>query len=370
MTAAAQQFSLLMLSIQSQGMALSQWVDAQSEPWAAILRGLPISVAFLLGLLLVLLWKKNKNNQPVVNSKTSSAAQAVPAPSEAEEKLPLLQNELKATLQKNQLQKEHIESAKRALEVKDQQLGELKKQLSAAETHAAKAVDEKTPVLHNEEISQGAADLEPPPSPLAQAEVDFHHSSQNDVAESSSPQDQDQEKMMTVIPQGVDTRLPLIWDEVLVFRSHDASIWDQSVNESENHRAVLLKELPRDVAFLRLRRLDSGEGIVIPIQFNEVSEDGDERAVGFNGSNEEFYGARHLGIYSESLPQEVEVRFAFGGWGFGHGTRIEEKADSDPLNNQTTQACAWAGKKIASDTVMEITVFPRLPDLANSDQLI
>ena len=152
---------------------------------------------------------------------------------------------------------------------------------------------------------------------------------------------------------------PIEWDEVLVFRSSDPSIWNVSVNDGEDHCAIPLSEIPDNAAWLRLRRLDTGEGVVISVQTRDLTQDGGDRSSGFNGSNEEFYGARHLGIYGEDLPQEVETRFAYGGWGFGHR-----------VSGETAQACAWAGHEINGGIVMEITVFPRMPEISASDQFI
>jgi len=160
-------------------------------------------------------------------------------------------------------------------------------------------------------------------------------------------------------PAGIRPGTPSNWEELLVFRSNDPSIWNQSVNKGENHYAVSLKEVPNDATFLRLRRIDTSEGIIIPVQPSHLSQDGGDHSAGFNGSNEEFYGARHLGIYGEDLPQEVETHFAFGGWGFGHR-----------VDGETIQACAWAGQEIDGKTIMEITVFPSLPNLTAKDQLI
>jgi len=178
---------------------------------------------------------------------------------------------------------------------------------------------------------------------LVQAAPDFHQNERADIPkEITAP------------------KIPFDWDELLLFRSSDPSIWNQSVNEGSQHCAILLSEVPGNIAYLRLRRLDTGEGVVIAIQGSGgLNQDGGDLMVGFNGSNEEFYGARHLGIYSEESPQQVEIRFAYGGWGFGHR-----------LNNETAQACAWAGQEINSDTVIEITVFSRFPGLTDNDQLI
>jgi len=368
MTGLALEFSLLTASIQSQGLALSEWADALPEPWAQVLRWLPISGAFLLGLLVVLLWKRKAR----VESSTQGGEDKIKLPaaaaqSLAEEKLPLLQNELKVTLEKNQRQKTQIDSAQRALEVKDLQVEELQSQLSAAQRvehgeDQAKS-DKSLPALASNSTLEPREDLQEFASAsaqLAQAAVDFRNN-----LRAVPPIESGDAALIAVDPVGMEAETPDDWQELLLFRSCEPSIWNHKVNENENHCAISLDQVPEDVAYLRLRRLDSGQGLVISLQTRDLTQDGGDNIVAFNGSNEEFYGARHLGIYSESLPQEVEIRFALGGWGFGH---CADGVDGE--GSKTAQACAWAGQKINRDTVLEITVYPRLPELSADDQLI
>ena len=348
----SQRFLEILASIQSKGMALSEWADAYPEPWATVMRFLPISAAFLLGLCLVLLWSRKKPLVQAEELAEEPQASVVQPKSDAEKKLPLVQNELKLTLEKNKRQKERITSAKRALEVKDQELVERADELEKQDKELAKlrleilaateapALDTSAPPIKvepREDLQEFAAASEQ----LAQAAVDFR-------------QNLREEK-----PAEVESGTPEDWDEMLLFRANDPSIWNQPVSEGENHTAVPLSLVPANTAYLRLRRLDTGEGLVIAVQPRDLYQDGGDHIIGFNGSNEEFYSACHLGIYSEDLPQQVEVRFAYGGWGFGHHPE-----------NESAQACAWAGQKINDDTVMEITVFPRFPGLTDKDQLI
>lgn len=365
MTGLALEFPLLTASIQSRGLALSEWADALPEPWSQVLRWLPISGAFLLGLLVVVLWKrKTQVESTTQGGKGNIKLPAASAKSPAEEKLPLLQNELKVTLEKNQRQKIQIDSAQRALEVKDLQVEELQSQLSAAQRverdEDQAKLGRSLSMLASASVIEPREDLQEFVSAseqLAQAAADFRN---NLRAEPSL--ENGGAAFTDIDPVEVKTEKSDDWQEFLLFRSCEPSIWNHSVNENENHCAISLDQVPADVAFLRLRRLDSGQGLVIPLQIRDLTQDGGENLIAFNGSNEEFYGARHLGIYSESLPQEVEIRFALGGWGFGH---CSDSGDSKPA-----QACAWAGQKINADTVLEITVYPRLPELTDDDQLL
>ncbi len=347
MMGASLRFLEITASIQSQGLALSEWADAQPEPWEMVLRFLPISGAFFLGLLLVVFWKRRPFVVVSVEQEEKVPPPVVPPKSDAEEKLVLVQNELKLTLEKNKRQKERIASAKRALEVKDQEVAKLRLDISSAEEANLTAVavepeSDKAPPSVIMEPREDLQELAAASEELAQVEVDFR------------------KNLKTEKPIAEDKgKAPADWDELLLFRSKDPAIWNQSVNEGENHRAILLSEVPDNMTYLRLRRLDTGEGVVMAVDAAGLKQEGGDLMIGFNGSNEEFYGARHLGIYSEDLPQQVEIRFAYGGWGFGHCP-----------NNETAQACAWAGQEINSETVIEITVYSRFPGLTDNDQLI
>lgn len=146
---------------------------------------------------------------------------------------------------------------------------------------------------------------------------------------------------------------------LVLFRANDPAIWGTEVFLGANRRSRSLDHLPEGLAYLRLRRVDTGEGVVCPITDTAITDDGDGQPCGFNGTNELYYGAHHLGLFDESLPQEVETRFTYGGWGFGHSVLGPER-----------QACGWEGQPIAADTVFEITVFRRMPVLGDRDRII
>lgn len=366
-----QRFFEMTATTQSWGMVLSEWADAQPEPWATAIRLFPISAAFLLGLSLVLLWKRKSSGGRAVESQTDPETSSIQSESESksvvEKEVPLLQDQLKTTLREGQRVQAQLAATKNALDEKEGELEKLRSRLEKAEAKAkAKSIstsgDEpvirkspasSTKLLLGEDLQASAAAAEK----LTQAAVDFRSNSRPGVSVAGRHKPSQ---------ENLEAEIPGSWDELLLFRSTDPSIWNRTLNESETHRALSLEEVPSDAVFLRLRRLDNGEGVVIPIQCKDLTQDGVEQITGFNGSNEEFYGARHLGVYCESLPQEVEIRFAFGGWGFGH---VPDNHDSD-TNNKTAQACAWAGLKIDGEILFEITVFPSQPDLTANDQLI
>ena len=151
---------------------------------------------------------------------------------------------------------------------------------------------------------------------------------------------------------------------MVIFRSNDVELWGKDVYRGLNCRARSLANLPPWARWIGIQRMDTGERVFSKIDQETYEHGGNGDAVGFNASNELFYGARHLGMFSEFCPNEVETRFTYGGWGFGH--RI-----SDPgKDSASSQASGWEGKEIPSDTVFEIALFANLPDLADQDSVL
>ncbi|MDF1862370.1 MAG: hypothetical protein P1U87_19290 [Verrucomicrobiales bacterium] len=162
-------------------------------------------------------------------------------------------------------------------------------------------------------------------------------------------------------PEAAETGEPKI---LVVFRSNDVNLWGQEVYRSANARARDLTELPDWANWISIRRVDTGEAVFAPSTSLSFSNSELEASSGFNASNELFYGARHLGMYAESVPNEVETRFTYGGWGFGH--RVSE-ADA---GRESLQASGWEGKEIDSETVFEIVLLEVLPELTKQDRLL
>ena len=153
-------------------------------------------------------------------------------------------------------------------------------------------------------------------------------------------------------------------DSIVLFRSNDAGLWGQDIYRGANCRARALPALPAWAKWIAIKRGDTGERVFSPIDAEMFAHGGNGDATGFNASNELFYGARHLGMFSENCPNEVETRFTYGGWGFGH--RVSD-VNPDP---ETLQASAWEGVEIPADTVFEISLFEELPQLEPEDQVI
>ncbi len=152
----------------------------------------------------------------------------------------------------------------------------------------------------------------------------------------------------------------------VVFCGNDPKWWNQNIYRGANARGREVASIPESMKWLSIERKDTGEKAYCRIDGEDIGNNGEGKPVGFNGSNELFYDARHLGIFAESCEGEVETRFTYGGWGFGHrvsGFDISE--DEDP-----PQASGWAGKEISPDTVFEIVVYEELPEDADENDIV
>lgn len=151
---------------------------------------------------------------------------------------------------------------------------------------------------------------------------------------------------------------------LVLFCSNDVELWGQDVYRGARCRARAISEFPEWVHWISIRRLDTNERVLAPIRSTSLKGGQHADPFGFNGSNELFYGARHLGLFSESCPNEVETRFTYGGWGFGH--RAHEIAPEV----EQLQAAGWEGREIPADTVFEIVIHEELPALGKLDRLL
>ncbi|MEM6916814.1 MAG: hypothetical protein AAF491_09635 [Verrucomicrobiota bacterium] len=163
---------------------------------------------------------------------------------------------------------------------------------------------------------------------------------------------------------GEKKELPPESGTLVVFRSNDVSLWGSNVYTGANRRARALKQVPAWAEWISIRRIDTGEAISIAIQNFSFSSAELAGAIGFNGSGELFYGAQHLGMFSDTCPNMVETKFTYGGWGFGHRVGdLEETGDSP-------QSSGWAGEEISPDTVFEIALHAELPMQNDGDQVL
>jgi len=145
---------------------------------------------------------------------------------------------------------------------------------------------------------------------------------------------------------------------MVIFCSNNPQWWNRDIYRGSRARARAMADIPGEVNWIGMRRLDTGEQVFCRITRDELLGNGEGSPVGFNGTNELFYDARHLGLFAESCSSEVETRFTYGGWGFGHRVNgFDIESEPGP-----PQASGWRGKEIPHDTVFEITVFAKLPD--------
>ena len=154
---------------------------------------------------------------------------------------------------------------------------------------------------------------------------------------------------------------------LIVFRSNDPDLWGKNVYRGTNSRACEMGVIPKWANWanwISISRVDAGEVIFAPISTVSFSNNDFHSPTGFNASHELFHGARHLGMFSETVPNEVETRFTCGGWGFGH--RVSE----DGNESKSAQASGCAGKEISADTVFEIVLHQKLPEGVEADQVL
>ncbi len=196
------------------------------------------------------------------------------------------------------------------------------------------------------------------PSELAVASLrppkGFH-----DLTGSSGNGGQGGEGAKTRVLEGAEVERTLV-----LFCSNDVELWGQTVYRGARCRARTISDFPDWARWISIRRLDTHERVFAPIRTASLRDGKTSDPFGFNGSNELFYGARHLGLFSESCPNEVETRFTYGGWGFGH--RAHEIAPEV----EQLQAAGWEGREIPADTVFEIVIHEELPSLGQLDRLL
>lgn len=151
---------------------------------------------------------------------------------------------------------------------------------------------------------------------------------------------------------------------LVLFCSNDVELWGRTVYRGARCRARAIAEFPDWARWISIRRLDTNERVFAPIRTASLRNGQGADPFGFNGTNELFYGARHLGLFSETCPNEVETRFTYGGWGFGH------RANEIAPEVEQLQAAGWEGREIPADTVFEIVVHEELPSLGKRDRIL
>jgi hypothetical protein len=149
---------------------------------------------------------------------------------------------------------------------------------------------------------------------------------------------------------------PARW--TLLFAYDDPAVWDKDAKNTKGEQvAIPLKFAPEKFRYLRLRRMDTGEALILPLtaaQLGTAPQPVPDRGYAWNGSAREDWGGLHLGIaqaprYPFAAPQGIIV-VAYENWdvfrgsGFGHKCFVND-----------TQYYCWRGEEIPR-TVFEIAV--------------
>lgn len=198
---------------------------------------------------------------------------------------------------------------------------------------------------------QAPQDLLPPTAPAAKG---FH-----DLTNGMGSARHDVVRADTLPPVGENGERSLV-----LFCSNDVELWGKTIYRGARCRARAIEEFPKWANWISIRRLDTDERVFAPIRTASLRNRHATDPYGFNGTNELFYGARHLGFFSESCPNEVETRFTYGGWGFGH------RSNEITTGVEQLQAAGWEGREIPADTVFEIAIHEELPSLGAKDRLL
>ena len=146
---------------------------------------------------------------------------------------------------------------------------------------------------------------------------------------------------------------PALW--TILFRSDDPALWDTKTKG----KAIPLRYAPKKFRYLRLRRMDTGEALIIrltPDQLRNSKPPASEKGFWWNGTAKDDYKGRHLGIvegprYKFPAPHGMISVMCmnpdwsdFTGSGFGHKAFLND-----------AQYYSWRGKEIPR-TVFEIAV--------------
>lgn len=171
-------------------------------------------------------------------------------------------------------------------------------------------------------------------------------------------------------PGGSDTAA---W--TVIFRSDDPKLWNTNAGNPwlRNGFARALDRGGEQVGYLRLRRMDSGDAVIVAMGRKQLSLDtadldseliwvGNAGVRGRRGHQYKLLGIARRSWATQNEQDDLvapapHMRNAgFGGWGFS------KAASSDP-----SQSYSWAGQRIAK-TVFEIAV--KGGDLTNEEQLL
>jgi hypothetical protein len=144
----------------------------------------------------------------------------------------------------------------------------------------------------------------------------------------------------------------------ILFRYDDPSVWDRNaVNTKGEQIAIPLKFAPEKFSYLRLRRMDTGDTLILPITPDQLrNEKPAPDGVDFwwNGSAKEGWKGLHLGIVQgprQKFPAPKGMISVMNeGWDSFYGSGFGHKV----AKNDAQYYC-WRGKEIPR-CVFEIAV--------------
>ncbi len=148
---------------------------------------------------------------------------------------------------------------------------------------------------------------------------------------------------------GTDVPRDGVW--AVLFRSSDPSVWNTDTKKGEVFAAALSKA-PRLTAYVRVRRMDTKDFVILPLTKAQLSQRPTDGTFAWEGSLQFAQGGRHLGIDNSDWHCTVRdggrimVTHDRGnrGWGFGHKVHVNDK-----------QYWSWEGENIP-ETVFEFSV--------------
>ena len=137
-------------------------------------------------------------------------------------------------------------------------------------------------------------------------------------------------------------------DWTILFRSDDPSLWDTDAKNAKGEQiAIPLKFAPATFSYLRLRRMDTGAAIILPLTPDDLANGKPptpETGFWWQGENKNDYKGYHLGVVQgprRKFPEPqglICVMYdgwdGFGGSGFGHKYGVND-----------VQHYCWRGKE-------------------------
>jgi hypothetical protein len=173
-------------------------------------------------------------------------------------------------------------------------------------------------------------------------------------------QEQKRDELANVLTDAQKARLKEIlayrarW--TVLFRADDPSVWDTDSRRGEKF-AVPLWQVPATFRYLRLRRMDTGEALILPLTRDQLQNGklpSGEVGYWWNGTSKKDWEGRHLGIaqaprYRFPAPKGM-IHVMTEGWdgytgsGFGHKCFVNDK-----------QYYCWRGQEIRK-TLFEVAV--------------